>query len=93
MHDQKLAPFTGRFQGAAGGSAGDIVPGEAAPTDAPRKDGSGRRFFVPLRPFPRWSRSPARGRDDAGRSVGSDVYYCRFETGGVSETRKTLLSR
>jgi len=33
------------------------------------------------------------GRDDAGRTLGSGVYYYRFETNGVSETRKMILSK
>ncbi len=36
---------------------------------------------------------PWDGRNDAGLAVGSGVYFYRFETAGVSETRKMILSR
>jgi hypothetical protein len=33
------------------------------------------------------------GRDDSGRSVARGVYYCHFETGGATETRKLVFAR
>jgi len=40
---------------------------------------------------PGWHEVIWNGRDDAGRQVGSGVYFCRLESSGTAATRKLIL--